>query len=176
MRATASLYGHGSGTLATSTTSPERVFGNKKLQASRVRPWLPHVNCMQRNDNSTTALYATPLSKLPPQPSAPATVSRPRDQKWRPFHAEPRKSKRAPLLPEPSRVRPCHGCVPLETKSDNPFHAQPRASKSARPYRQSPLKYAPATVSRPLRPKVTTLPQRTAGVQKRAPPPPEPSE
>ena len=48
-------------------------------------------------------------------------------------------------------------------------------SKSARRYRQSCLEYAPATVSRPARPKVTTLPCRTAGVQKRVPLPPEPS-
>ena len=45
----------------------------------------------------------------------------------------------------------------------------------ARPYRQSPLEYAPATVSRPSRPKVMTLPRKTAGVQKRAPLLPEPS-
>ena len=40
--------------------------------------------------------------------------------------------------------------------------------------RQSPLKYASATVSRPSRAKVTTFPRRTARVQKRAPLPPEP--
>ena len=56
-----------------------------------------------------------------------------------------------------------------------PFHAEPRGSKSARRYRQSPLEHALATVSRPSRPKVTTLPRKTAGVQKRAPLPPEPS-
>ena len=95
------------------------------------------MNCMQGNDNSTTALYATPLSKArryrqSPLEYAPATVSRPSRLKVTTF---PRKA---------------HG------------------SKSARRYCQSPLKYAHATVSRPSRPKVTTLPHRTAGVQKRA--------
>ena len=34
-------------------------------------------------------------------------------------------------------------------------------SKSARRHRQSPLEYAPATVSRPSRPEVTTVPRKT---------------
>ena len=83
--------------------------------------------------------------------------------------------KRAPLPPEPSKVRSCHGFAALETKSDDPSHTEPRGSKSARRYCQSPVEY-PATVSRPSKPTVTTLPHKTAGVQKRAPLPPEPSK
>ena len=108
--------------------------------------------------------------------------------------------KRAPLLPEPSRARPCHGFAALETKSDDPSTqnrggpkaraatarapepsrvrpCQSRGGPKARRYRQSTVEDALATVSRPSRPQlqVTTLPRRTAGVQKRAPLPPEPS-
>ena len=53
-----------------------------------------------------------------------------------------------------------------------PFHAEPWGSKSAR---LLCLEYAPATVSRPWRPKVTTLPRKNARVQNRVPLPPEPS-
>ena len=56
-----------------------------------------------------------------------------------------------------------------------PFHAKIHGSKSARRYRQSPLQYVPAKVSRPSRPKETTLPRKDPRVQKRAPLPPEPS-
>ena len=51
----------------------------------------------------------------------PATVSRPSRAKVRTL---PRKTadvqKRAPLPPEHSRVRPCHGFAPLEAKSEDP--------------------------------------------------------
>ena len=78
--------------------------------------------------------------------------------------------KRAPLPPEPSG-----GFAHLETKSDDLSTQNRGGPKRARRYRQSPLEYAPATVSRPSRPKVTTFPRKTAGVQKCAPLPPEPS-
>ena len=58
------------------------------------------------------------------------------------------------------RVRPCHGFAALEAKSDDPS-MQNRGGPKAR--------------VAPSRPKVTTLPCKTAGVQKRATLPPEPS-
>ena len=74
---------------------------------------------------------------------------------------DPSMRKRVPLPPEPSRVRPCHSFAALETKSDDPSAQNRGGPKSARRYRQSPLDHAPATASRPSRPKVTTIPRKT---------------
>ena len=90
---------------------------------------------------------------------APATVSRPSSTPPPWFRGDPSKSddlstqnprvqKRAPLPPEPSRVRPRHGfaaTLPKVTTLARKIHG----SKSARRYRQSPLEHVPATVSRP---------------------------
>ena len=102
-----------------------------------------------------------------PLEHAPAAVSRPSRPKVTTIpRRTARVQKRAPLPPEPSRPRPCHGFAPLDTI--------PRKSggAKARRYRESPLEHERF---RPSRPKVTTLLRRTGGVQTRAPLPPEPS-
>ena len=77
-----------------------------------------------------------------------------------------------------ARVNACSPTAGLNlttSSGDHRARAPTTRPRLARRYRQSPPEYAPATVSRPSRQKVTTLPRRTAGVQKRAPLPPQPS-
>ena len=92
---------------------------------------------------------------------APATVSRHLRPKVTTLPRKTHGSKSAPLPPEPSRPRPCNGFAGLETKSDDP--STQNRSKSTRRYRQSPLEYALGKVSRPPRPKVTTIPRKIHG-------------
>ena len=85
---------------------------------------------------------------------APAKVSRPSRPKVTTFPhrsddpstQNPRVQKRAPLPPEPSRVRSCQGFAALETSSNDP--STQNKSKSTRRYRQSPLECAPARALR----------------------------
>ena len=118
------LYVHGSGTLATSTASPTGLRRNYKP------PECDH-DCL----HDCLGLIATSTSS-PERVYAPCHGFALETKSDDPSTQNRGVQKRAPLPPEPFRVRPCHGFAPLETKSDDPS-TQKRGVQKRRRYRQS---------------------------------------
>ena len=93
-----------------------------------------------------------------------------------PVRTLPRKTegvqKRAPLPPEPSRVRPYHAFAALETKSDDLSTQNPRVQRRA-PLPPEPSRVRPCHGFAALEAKSDDLSTQNPRVQKRAPLPPE---
>ena len=105
------------------------------------RPSRPKVTTLPRR---TAGSKSARRYRQSPLEYAPATVSRPSRPK---VTALQRRTagvqKRAPLPPEPSRARRCHGFAPLETKIDdhspqNRGGSKPRAGTARALYRARP--------------------------------------